>query len=67
MIDRLLRGGADPNIYDNTGSSPLHVAAGFGSTTCVSALVAAGGNLNRKTASAQRLYITQFHRDMWTS
>jgi ankyrin repeat protein len=45
----LLDGGADPNVADRRGRTPLHLAAEAGSLELVRKLVAKGANLNAKT------------------
>jgi uncharacterized protein len=48
----LLGGGADPNVADNTGNTPLHLAAQAGSLELVKTLLAKGANLNARTKPA---------------
>ena len=45
----LLDGGADPNVADRTGSTPLHVAAQAGALDLVKKLLAKGAELNVRT------------------
>ena len=45
----LLDGGANPNVADRRGRTPLHLAAEAGSLALVRKLVAKGANLNAKT------------------
>ena len=49
----LLDGGADPNIADKTGNTPLHVAAQNGALDLVQKLLAKKANLNVKNAQAR--------------
>jgi uncharacterized protein len=48
----LLSGGAEPNVADNTGNTPLHLAAQAGSLELVKALLAKGANPNARTKPA---------------
>jgi ankyrin repeat protein len=48
----LLVGGADPNVADNTGNTPLHLAAQAGSLELVKTLLAKGANANARTKPA---------------
>lgn len=48
----LLSGGAEPNVADNTGNTPLHLAAQAGSLELVKALLARGANPNVRTKPA---------------
>ncbi len=48
----LLDGGADPNVADRTGSTPLHVAAQAGSLELVKTLLAKGAQPNVRTRPA---------------
>jgi ankyrin repeat protein len=45
----LLDGGADPNIADSTGNTPLHMAAQTGTLDLVQKLLAKGAQLNVRT------------------
>ncbi|MEO8052741.1 MAG: ankyrin repeat domain-containing protein [Acidobacteriota bacterium] len=45
----LLDGGANPNVTDRKGQTPLHVAAQAGSLELVRKLVSKGANLNART------------------
>jgi len=46
----LLDGGADPNVADRMGRTPLHIAAQAGSLELVRKLVSKGADLNARTA-----------------
>ena len=45
-VKRLLKDGADPNVADNHGLSPLHQAAYWGETGIVEALLKAGASVH---------------------
>lgn len=45
----LLDGGADPNVADRTGRTPLHIASQAGSLELVRKLVSKGADLNART------------------
>jgi ankyrin repeat protein len=49
----LLDGGADPNIADSTGNTPLHMAAQTGTLDLVRKLLAKGAQLNVRTNPAK--------------
>ena len=46
----LLDGGANPNVADHSGQTPLHMAAQAGSLDLVKKLISKGADLNAKTA-----------------
>ena len=48
----LLDGGANPNVADRTGKTPLHMAAQGGYLDLVKKLISKGADLNAKTAKA---------------
>ena len=50
----LVEGGADPNIADRTGNTPLHAAAQAGDLELVKKLLAKGANPNARTAKTPR-------------
>jgi len=47
-LDRLIEAGADVNVADVYGSTPLHAAARAGSAAKIEALIAAGANLEAR-------------------
>lgn len=46
MINLLLHHGADPNITDQTGTTPLHLASELGSVSLIEFLLEEGANVN---------------------
>jgi uncharacterized protein len=48
----LLDGGANPNVADRTGKTPLHMAAQAGTLDLVKKLISKGADLNAKTVKA---------------
>ena len=46
VLELLLAGGANPNVADVAGMTPVHIAATTGSEALLRALIAAGGNVN---------------------
>jgi len=48
----LVDGGADPNVADRSGNTPLHIAAQSGDLDLVKKLLAKGANPNAKTNKA---------------
>jgi ankyrin repeat protein len=46
LVQRLLASGGDPNLQDDRGQTPVHLACREGDLAVVRALVAAGGLLN---------------------
>jgi len=48
----LLDGGANPNVADRTGKTPLHLAAQSGALDLVKKLISKGADLNAKTAKS---------------
>mgnify|MGYP001608523018 CR=1 FL=1 len=53
-IAALLAAGADPNVRDDRGSTPLHRAAYGDCADCVSALLKAGAEVSARNAKASR-------------
>ena len=54
VIKALLKAGANPNIKDNDGNTPLHVAAVSGQTEAITALLKAGANPHIKNNAGHR-------------
>ena len=48
MAKLLLKFGADPNIVDEDGRSPLMMATNLGSTKMVEILIKAGAHINQQ-------------------
>ena len=51
LVERLLTGGANPNLAIATGETPLMTCAGTGNADAVRALIARGADVNAKEAS----------------
>ena len=58
----LLQRGANPNIADKTGATPVSVAASLGFVEGVEALVKAGGRIDVTNASGETPLIAAVHR-----
>ena len=58
----LLDGGANPNVADRTGKTPLHLAAQSGALDLVKKLISKGADLNAKTAKAPTVEEFAFRR-----
>ncbi|XP_046331464.2 uncharacterized protein LOC124114767 [Haliotis rufescens] len=52
-VDVLLKAGANVNVQNNTGDTPLHTAVIRGSTECVDLLLMAGANVNVQNDSGE--------------
>jgi ankyrin repeat protein len=53
IVAILIAKGADVNVKDDDGSTPLHKAAGLGRKEIVELLIAEDADLNAKTYSSQ--------------
>ena len=58
MVTRLLRAGSNPNLSDDTGSTPLHVAAANGKESCLQALLEGGAVSQLNHAGNTPLHIS---------
>lgn len=58
----LLQKGADPNLKDNKGTTPLLLAASLGQTVLVDSLIAGKANVNAANSSGETPLIVAVHR-----
>ncbi|WP_432201879.1 ankyrin repeat domain-containing protein [Erythrobacter sp. W53] len=54
--------GANPNIEDNKGVTPLQIASGLGLVEGVEALIAAGANINKANVTGETALLSAVHR-----
>ncbi|MCW3052693.1 MAG: hypothetical protein JWN14_1863 [Chthonomonadales bacterium] len=63
----LLEFGAQPDLINNEGHTPLHLAAGWGALSCVQALLAAGADPHRPDADGDTAVdLARQYQDTWT-
>ena len=58
----LTQRGANPNIEDNKGVTPLQIASGLGLVEGVEALIAAGANINKANVTGETALLSAVHR-----